>query len=161
VRTLLCEQDSAWYWRGIHTLVPLWCKGVEVDGVKPSLFIVYNFHDLGINIYWEKIGFITSWVTLIIGQVFKNGARMCGTCKCEFMVSEKMGFSKPSCTAYSTVQNHNIMQWYFIDICGIFCRPWTTTPHETAPSFTTQHKKCEVYFGCMNSLNVAGHKIPT
>jgi hypothetical protein len=25
------EQDKAWYWQGIHTLVPHWCKAVEVN----------------------------------------------------------------------------------------------------------------------------------
>jgi hypothetical protein len=29
--------------------------GKTAYGVKPSLFTMYNFHDLGINIYWEKI----------------------------------------------------------------------------------------------------------
>jgi hypothetical protein len=33
VRTGLHEQDKAWYWLGIHTLVPCWRGAVEVDGV--------------------------------------------------------------------------------------------------------------------------------
>ena len=31
VRTWLCKQDKAWYQQGIHTLVPHWCKAIEVD----------------------------------------------------------------------------------------------------------------------------------
>ena len=33
VRTGLCEQDKAWYWLGVHTLVPCWHKFMEVDRV--------------------------------------------------------------------------------------------------------------------------------
>jgi hypothetical protein len=53
------KQNKARYQQGICTLVPSWCKGIEVDrlcgkigyGVKPSLFIMCNFHDLGLGIY--------------------------------------------------------------------------------------------------------------
>lgn len=44
-----------------HTLVPCWHMATEVDGcgkvgcgVESSLFILWNFCDLGINIYWGK-----------------------------------------------------------------------------------------------------------
>ena len=75
VRTWLHEQDKAWCWQGIPWLVPSWRKGVEVDrhhgkigyGVKPSLFIICNLHDLGLGIYWEKkIKGITFWATLVV-----------------------------------------------------------------------------------------------
>ena len=61
-----CDSHSknlaAWAGQGIPWLVPSWCKGVEVDrlhekigyGVKPSLFIMCNLHDLGFGIYWKK-----------------------------------------------------------------------------------------------------------
>jgi len=59
-RMWLPEQDKTWYWQGIHTIVPCWCWAVEVDrdcgkvgyDVKTSFFIMYNFHELGTNIYW-------------------------------------------------------------------------------------------------------------
>ena len=62
VRTWLREQDKAWCRQSICRLVASWRKGVEVDrlhrkivyGVIPSLFIMCNFHDLGLGIYWEK-----------------------------------------------------------------------------------------------------------
>jgi len=31
VRTWLRKQDKAWYQEGVHTLVPHWCKAIEVD----------------------------------------------------------------------------------------------------------------------------------
>jgi hypothetical protein len=32
VRTWLLEQDKAWYWKRIHTLIPCWHKAIEMDG---------------------------------------------------------------------------------------------------------------------------------
>jgi hypothetical protein len=28
----LCRQDKGWYRQGIHSLVPCWCKAVQVGG---------------------------------------------------------------------------------------------------------------------------------
>jgi hypothetical protein len=59
VRTWLLEQDKAWYWKHIHTHSLLaqghksgWILYVIVgSGANQSLFIMWNFYDLGTNTY--------------------------------------------------------------------------------------------------------------
>ena len=117
-----CRRAETWppfavrFLRRIHSLL---CKAVEVgrDFVgkwpiksKPLLFIVCNFHDLGVNIYWEKKRGITFRSFLVLFHA-NQPLFSVTSITCTFWMTELTtmnGFRQSAFSWYVTVKDHDV-----------------------------------------------------
>jgi len=112
LRTLYSESCKMVFKDYCYTLYPLTCcvsknhtdqNLANKEALFRSLLICHKKHSGTLHRITCGVSSCTDLlkrnkVSLIIRQMFQNGAQMCVTNKCEFIVSEKRnGPSKPSC----------------------------------------------------------------